>query len=251
MSSWSKNRKLAYGGIVLAVIAVALVVPGFFLVYEAPTCSDGMMNGKEEGIDCGGSCIRLCQSSFSTPSAAWTRFEPVAPRLYNIAAYILNPNTDGEAFDVPYRMSLYDNRGVLILQYDDEVTLPPHRNTLAFRGAVDLGERIPAKAIFEFIRAPDWHSRTDPLGQLQILDKKYAEEENSSSLLVTIKNNSVLPVGPVSVYAVLYDSSGNAIGFSKTILDRLAAQETATAPFTWPKTRGGQVVSVEVLPALE
>ena len=250
--SWSKNRKSIYGGAVIAVIVLLIGVPSFKYFYRAPTCFDGKQNGNETGPDCGGSCSRLCQSAFlSVKGADWTRFEEVAPHVYNIAAYIVNPNTEGEALNAPYHIILYDNDGVIITDRTGTVTLPPHRNTLAFQGAINVDKRIPAKALFEFTAAPNWHARKDPLAKLSVTNKDYTEDSSGSSLSATINNNDILPLDNVSVYAVLYDKDGNAIGFSKTVLDEIPANGSAIAPFTWDVNRNGKVISIEVLPVQE
>ncbi len=251
MSSWSRNRKLLYGGTTIGIVAIITVALGIKLFYVAPTCSDGVKNGNEQDIDCGGSCEKLCSSAFLPPIVNWTRFEQVAPHLYNIAAYIVNPNVEGEARNVPYRVQLYDNRGVLITEYNGTITLPPHRNILAFQGAVNTQERIPAKALFQFTRVPNWNKNNDSLAELLVIDKQYFEDGNGSSLTVKFKNTGVESLGRTSVYAVLYDKDGNALGFSKTIVDGINAGATASAPFTWPLNRQGGVISIEVLPVAE
>lgn len=251
MSSWARRRKTIYALIVVIVLVGAIGVPAFMHFYKAPTCFDGMKNGNELGIDCGGSCERLCQSSFLSPSTAWTRFSEVAPNLYNVAAYIVNPNVEGEADNAPYHLALYDDRGVLITDTTGTVTLPPHRNTLAFQGAVSTGKRVPAKALFEFTAPPNWYKQADTLQSLTINDKKYTEDENSASLLVTLGNISVSPIGRLTVYAILYDKDGNTLGFSKTIVDKVPGKGTVVAPFTWPQSFNDQVISIEVLPVAE
>jgi len=251
MSSWSRNRKILYGGTTTIIIVIIVVSIGLKLFYKAPTCSDGLKNGDEKGVDCGGSCAKLCQSAFFQPIVSWTRFEETAPHFYNVATYIVNPNIDGIAYNVPYRVQLYDDRGILITEYNRTVTLPPHRNTIAFEGAVDLQERIPAKALFEFTGAPEWKKQSDTLASIFVQDKQYSEEENTSTLLVKIKNSSAENQGQFTAYVVLYDKNNNALGFSKTIVDGIDAGQTITAPFTWPVNRNGAVISIEVLPVAE
>ncbi|MFA6404946.1 MAG: hypothetical protein WCW03_03030 [Candidatus Paceibacterota bacterium] len=250
MSSWVKQRKLTYGGGLVIVLIVLIAIPAWKIFYKVPNCFDGIQNGKEQNIDCGGSCVKLCQSEFLPPVVNWTRLEELAPGLYNVAAYIKNPNISGEAKSVPYKMQLYDSKGILITELNGMVTLPPRRNTIAFQSAVNVGARIPAKVLFEFTNSPQWLKTEDGLNSLIIVDKQYKEEGNSS-LTVNFKNNGVLPLGRLSVYVVLYDRSGNAIGFSKTIIDGIEASGTAVAPFTWPIDRNGEVVSIEVLPVAE
>ena len=116
---------------------------------------------------------------------------------------------------------------------------------------MDTGKRIPTRVFFEFVGFPDWRSQSDPLASLVISDKKYFEDETSSSLTVVLQNPGVAPYGPISVYAVLYGADDNAIGFSKTIVDGIAPKGSVIAPFTWPLSRKGKVISIEVLPVAE
>jgi hypothetical protein len=251
MASWSSRRKLTYGSFVILGAILIVGLPTFLLLYKAPTCNDGKQNQGEGGIDCGGPCVKLCPSSFLPPEVIWTKSEPVAPGLYNVAAYIINNNLDGAAYNVPYEMQLFDDQGVLITYKSGSTTIPPHRNTLAFQGAISTGKRIPAKAVIN-VDSPQWIKKTDQLGNLIIADKKYSEGQNSSSLQVTLQNNAVTSYKNLSVYVVLYDANGNAIDFSKTIVDSVPANGgTVVVPFTWPVSHNGQEVSIEALPVLE
>lgn len=200
MSSWSQRRKSVYMLIIVVIAIGAIGLPAFFIFYKAPTCSDGVQNGDETGVDCGGSCRRLCPSAFLTPQIVWTRIEKVAPQLYNIATYIINPNTSAVALDVPYHVIVYDNQGVEITEYTGTVTLPPHRNTLAFNGEVAMSKRIPSKALFEFTGSPQWQSAGDPLANILIGEKKYSEDSSGTSLSVTLKNSGVDPINKIDVY---------------------------------------------------
>jgi hypothetical protein len=245
MSSWAKNRRLLYGGVFLLIVLgiAAYIVFSFF--YKAPTCFDGLKNSDEQGIDCGGSCQRLCQSAFLAPSVSWVGFDQLVPGAYNAAAYIVNPNTDGEALNVPFHIILFDDQGIQITDTTGFVHIPPHRNTLAFVGPISVGKRTPYKAFFEFTAAPDWHKKADTLSALSIENKKYSEDESGSSLIVTLKNTAVKPIGKMSVYAALYDANSAPIG------DSIGGELTADAPFTWPTNRQGHVISIEVLPVAE
>src|SRR5690349_16932968 len=204
MASWSSRRKSLYGSIVVIVIILFIGVPAFYFLYTPPTCTDGFQNGDEQDIDCGGSCVKLCQSAFLPPRVGWggAKFEKVADGLYNLAAYIVNQNVDGAAVNVPYKISLYDSEGILITERQGRMTLPAHRNALAFEPAVDVGKRTPAKAIFEFTNAPEWFKSHDTLDGLSVVDKKYTEDGGSSSLEVTLENRTLYPYQNIDVSVV-------------------------------------------------
>lgn len=247
MATWSEKRKLIYATGFVVVIFGLIGVPAFLLLYKAPTCFDGKQNSNEVGIDCGGRCTKLCQNAFLNPIVSWTRLENVTPGIYNVATYIINPNTEGEAKDVPYRVTLYDNQGMLISDSKGEVTLPPHRNTLAFSGLIKVGKSIPTKALFEFTSLPDWRKKTDQLSSISVIDKQYTEGNGGSSLMIILKNDGLQPLSKISVFAILYDNLGNAVGFSKTVIDEILPKAVTIAPFTWNIDRQGEVVSIEVL----
>lgn len=251
MASWSRQRKSLYALVVIIAVVAAVGVPGFFYFYKAPTCFDGIRNGNETGVDCGGSCQKLCPSAFLSPIVSWTRFEQVVTGVYNVAAYVINPNPAVGAADVPYHMALYDAQGTLITDVYGTMTIPPHRNSLAFQSSVGTEKRTPAKATFELTAAPGWYSAADGLSALQVVDKRYSEDASGSSLQVSIRNASANAIGRLSVYAILYDVNQNEIGFSKTEIDGIAPGATAVAPYTWPEDRHGAVVSIEVLPVAE
>lgn len=247
MDSWSKKRKIIYATILVGFLVVVFGIPTFILFYDSPTCYDGKKNGSENGIDCGGKCTRLCQSEFLPPSVSWTRIEKVVPGVYNAAAYIINPNNEGEAKDVPYHMELYDRDGMLIIEKKGKVTIPPRRNTLAFSSLIKTDNSIPTKVLFEFTGVPDWNKEIDTLSSVVVTGKDYKESSEGSSLLVSLRNDGLKIIDNISVYAILYDINDNVIGFSKTSIDSILPKSTTVAPFTWNTNRQGQVVSIEVL----
>lgn len=252
MASWSSRRKFRIA-LSSCIIVVGLIV-GIYLLffYKAPTCFDRIQNGTETGIDCGGNCVKLCQSAYLPAQVTWGggRLEQISPGFYNVAALITNPNTNAAAVNVPYKFSLYDSRGLLITERTGRTILPAQRNILVFESAVAVEKRIPTKVTFEFTAAPVWFKSHDTLGNLIILDKKYSEDEKNSSLEVSLQNKGQVPIKDITVGVILYDINSNAIGFSRTHLDSLGAGGRDIAPFTWPRSRQGNVVTIDALPVV-
>ncbi len=250
MSSWSSRRKLTYAGIVIITVLALIVFPLFYFFYKAPTCSDMKQNSDETGVDCGGSCARLCQSSFLPPRIEWggAKFERLANGLYNAASYIVNPNITGAALDVPYKISFYDDAGLLITERKGKMNLYPHRNSLAFQTAIRSDRSVPVKATFEFTKSPEWFKSSDSLDGIAVIDKKYEDNNEGSSFEVTLENKTLLTYRDVEVSAILYDIGDNVIGFSQTKIDEIAPKGgREIAPFTWPINRNNKVISEEIL----
>jgi hypothetical protein len=250
MANWSSRRKSRIAITILILVVAAVTAIYFLAFYKTPTCFDGIRNGNETGTDCGGSCRRLCQSAYIPAQISWGggKFEKIADGLYNVAAYVVNPNTNAAATNVPYKFTLFDNRGILIEEREGRMVIPAHRNVLVFEPAIQTGERIPTKVTFEFTRPPLWFKSHDTLQNLSIVDKKYSEDAKSSSLQVILENKGLTPINKIAVGAVLFDIDGNAIGFSQTLLDSLPPKGKDLAPFTWPVSRQGKVVTIEALP---
>ncbi len=249
MSSWSSRRKFSYGFTALLAVIVFIAVPAFLLFYKAPTCFDAKQNGNESGVDCGGSCSRLCQSAFLPPRIEWggVKFEKLAEGLYNVASYIVNPNINGAAKDVPYKISLYDKEGI-ITERAGKISLHAHRDSLAFQTALNVGKRIPTKATFEFTSAPVWFKSHDTLEGIAVVNKEYKEDGSNSSLEITLENKTLFPYDNIQVSVVLYDIEDNAIGFSETFIDTIPAKGgREVAPYTWPISRNDKVKTITVL----
>ena len=138
------------------------------------------------------------------------------------------------------------------------MTIPANRNTLAFVGGIKTGTRIPARngVTFKFDVAPKWVKSYDTLGNIVIKTPTYHENGDpmlgdvGTSLKVPIGNNDLKPYNNVTVFAVLSDSNGNHVAFSKTVIDTIAPSSEVTAPFTWPYSFGGKAVAEEILPVI-
>ena len=86
---------------------------------------------------------------------------------------------------------------------------------------------------------------------MPVIDKKYEEDETGSSLEVILENRTLFPYVNILVSAVLYNKEGNAIGFSRTIIDSIQPKNgREVASFTWPIDRKGEVNSIEVYPTI-
>ena len=255
MATWAERRKFLIGLVIFLFIAVSVSVPAYIVWYHPPTCSDGKMNQSEEGIDCGGECSLICQDRFLPAKVIWTRQDKIAPGVYNIASYIINPNVDVEAFNVPYEITVFDSQGITIQTLSGRVNIPAHKNTLAFIPNVDMGQREPSKVVFQFKEYPVWQKvsvamsnvLSSPSGGVDISKVLYEQDETGGSLTASIKNTTLKRYDDINIYAILYDTDSNAIGFSKTYIKNLVGNATEDIFFSWPYPRKNTVVTKEII----
>ncbi len=152
--TWSGRRQL----IILAIVAVAALILILLIVplRKDPTCFDGKFNGNEKGIDCGGDCPLLCTQQTSDIVALWTRVFEVVPSVYNVVVYIENQNVNGALYSIPYEFRLYDEENVFIAKREGETFISPNSNSAIFESAINVGNRVPVRATFEFTAQPQW-----------------------------------------------------------------------------------------------
>lgn len=247
--SWSSRRKSFFGYAFTLVVILAVGIPLFKIFYVAPTCFDGKQNQNENGIDCGGKCVRVCASSFLSPSVKWSQIDNIGNGVYNLGAYIENPNLDGAATNVSYLFNLYDKDARLIGMRKGTAYLPAHKNTLVFEPGMQTGKSIPGPITFEFTQPIQWEKTAFQNDGIIVSNKNFISEKDGSSLTATLKNTTFDDYGPFNVYAVLYDAEGNQIGFSRTKSDSLRRGASTNIQFTWPVEKEG-VLTTEIIPSI-
>lgn len=249
--TWALQRQLFY---IFAVVIFFSIV-GFLIYYpslnKAPTCSDGIQNGTEMGVDCGGSCARACLANTDQISVLWARTFKVVNGRYNAVAYLENHNQNTAVNSLSYRFRFADANNVYIGKRDGATTVPPSGKFAVFEPAIDIGNSIPVYVSFEFTQIPNWiQVSPDKIQQLKVnvSNINLQNETTSPRLTATIKNNSLFTIPEVSVVAILYGADGNAISTSRTYLDVLSLLQTQDLTFTWPEPFSTKVVAKEIIP---
>lgn len=247
MSLWAVQRKATYTLVFLAVLVVLIGVPAFIFFYEGPTCFDGKQNQRESGVDCGGPCAKLCVADFKTPIYTWERFSEVVPDIYNLAAYVENPNLTVGANDVPYVFKLYDYFGTLISERKGITSIPVGKKFAVFEPSIETKPFTPSKVTFEFTDNPNW-KYAEYETEMEISNIKWNEDLGFAKVEATLSNKSRDPIFGVDATAIVYDVSGNAIMFSKTIIEEIGPNSTKNLIFTWPSSFLNTVSRVEIIP---
>lgn len=249
--TWGFKRQIFYVVILLLFISIF----GFLIISpslnKAPSCMDGKQNGDEIGIDCGGSCANACPSQVDAMDVLWARAFRVVPGRYNAVAYIVNHNKNTAIEKINYRFRFADANNVYIGKREGSTSVPPGGNFAIFEPAIDIGNSIPIYVTFEFTQTPNWLQVSQKkIDQLKVLisNIQLADEATSPHLSATVKNNSLFTIPEISIIAILYDSSGNAISASRTYLNQLAPLQNSDITFTWPEPLSGTVVAKELIP---
>lgn len=248
MSSWSQKRKSIYFLIFAIFLFGFIILPAYLIFYKPPTCFDGKQNGGEKGIDCGGHCVSLCRSQYLDPNVIWARVIKVKPGLYNTLAYIENPNIDAGADLISYVFKIKDKDGVLIYERKGKTFIPPNKFFSVFEDGISAGEKIPTKVIFEFTSEALWKKKENRETGLTVLKKTISREDYSPRVDATLENTTLEPISGIEIVAIVYGEDGNALGFSRTFIDKLKKGESQDIAFTWPEPFTSNVVKIEIIP---
>ena len=229
--SWRSRKQITYLSIFILII-VAIIAFFTWYLWPQPTCFDGKQNQGEEGIDCGGPCAEKCFGKVKDLIVLWTRVFKVSEGQYDAAALIENPNLTAGSPVLRYQFRVYDADNILIAIRQGETFLNPQERFVIFEPTIDTGKRIPQRAFIE-ISDIDWKYIEKKPTSLVVAKKEF-QNLPFPTLQIQIKNSSVFPVKDVFIAGVLFDEEGNVIGVSSTKLDRIEAQSTQLASFTWP-----------------
>jgi len=246
--SWSSKRRSLYLGGIILFFVVVLAWISFGAFYEAPTCFDEKQNSDEEGIDCGGSCDRVCGFQAVDPIVLWNRFFEVAPGYYSALALIENPNTNTHADPIPYTFKIRDKENVLIYERKGQTGIPQERLLPIFETGIITGERFPVRSTFEFDRAPDWQRTDSERPRITFSGTVLSKEDALPRLRTTIQNESIEPVSDIILVAVLSGADGNAVAASQTVVSYLGAGAQESVVFTWRQPFAVPITSIDIIP---
>jgi Mg-chelatase subunit ChlD len=252
---WAMRRKFVYlSGVAAFFLFVGLLVyVGFF--YQAPTCTDGRDNGDETGIDCGGSCPRVCMAVVEPPVVRWARSFRVTEGVYNAVAYVENRNIGIGAEDIPYTFSLFDDRGEVITTVMGTTTLPPGNVYAMFEDRINVGDQIPVKTTLTFDTNVPWTKMESGKEQFYVQSKEITRADLRPRLDAIILNKSLDEAKDVEAIATIFDAKGNPLTASRTFVPIFPAETEQKVTFTWPepiaKTVRSCVVPTDVVLAID
>ncbi len=249
--SWGTKRRNAVLFTTFLFILIPVGAIAFLLFYNPPDCFDGKMNGTEAGIDCGGSCQLVCTTQAYDPVILWERFFRIEEGVYNVLAYVENPNPTAEILNAPYVFRMYNEDNVLIAERSGVITLAPKSVRPIIENGIETLKQIPTRVSFEFGENLVFEKK-DPKDAIVIIKDETIENENDSPRVrAKIQNISLHTLNEIEVIVIAYDVFDNVLGTSSTYVPTLGSEETKDIVFTWPQPFVEDIVRIEVIPVYE
>ena len=237
------------------IILFFLIVVGGPIAYKIatipPTCHDGKQDQGETAVDRGGPCLLLDDRYLQPHAVLWARSFQIRDGSYNAVAYIENPNPNAGVPSANYKFSLYDSQNILIAERTGTTYIMPNGITPVFTAGIDTGNRIVAHTYFTLTDSSlQWERASDPTSVITVASKQISNTDTEPELSAITRNSSVADLTNVSFIAVVYDTVGNAINASATILPRLAGSSQSQIGFTWPDPFPVIVGTEDIIPIM-
>ncbi len=228
-----------------SLIAIVLVTFAYFLIPKN-TCTNGIKDKQEEGVDCGAVCPRACPIATKDIKTLWARTFLVRGSAYDVVAMIENPNFDAGSREIHYTFRLYDSSGVLIAQKAGMTFIYPQEQAFLYEPLVGTGGKKPT-AVDLSLDAINWE-KMRPVKDLQVevVHKEYASDPERA-VRSTLANRSLFDERPLEVSALLEGADGNVYAASRTRLDTLKAKSQNDIIFTWPGVVFQEPVKINIL----
>jgi len=250
--TWATQRRLTIllilGAIIIAFLAVVLIAA----FSKTPSCSDGIQNQDEAGIDCGGVCAYLCVAEVQPPTVLFTKAINNGVGRIDVVALVENKNATAAAKNVPYRITLYDNKGIFIKAIDGFVDLPPRVRMPVYVSGAASGSKVSTAFLEIAAAAPQWFTmRADPRAIPTVVSTTGGGDKNAPRVEAVLANPSAQTLSNIRAIVLISDSGKSVIATSETVLPTLFAGGQATAVFTWGSAFDGVPSSIEVLPVIQ
>lgn len=224
-----KLKQALYGGAFILIIAVIVLLINKNSLFAAPSCSDGIQNQGEEGIDCGAVCGISCEQKYLKKLSY---SDPKIIQLNDVVSVYFdlinsNPNFGSKNFN--YQIDIYGFAGKLLKSVTGNSFIYPGET----KKIVDAGIKILGKA--ESVKVsfsdPNWQPASNFRSiKLENVNANISQEGDFFVISGIIRNSYNFAIPKVVINGFLSDTNGNILGVSKTEVDELqpfeAGQQT-------------------------
>lgn len=255
MSKWAKRRKKRI--LIVVGILFLFAILGSLLLFrksQKPSCFDGVQNGQETGVDCGGECVKVCREEVRNLVVWWERPFRVAHGVYNTVAYFENQNLDSGLQELTYEFRLYDKDNILVSEPRIGKTfIEPNKRSAIFESGITTGDNEAYNAFFRISSTQDWKKvdQSFAYSLFGVSQPVLSEQDTTPKVTAEVENKSFYNFVDIPVIAVLYNAEGNAIAASRTYIDSLAQGTKEKVYFSWPEPFADPVNRIEIIPRID
>ena len=215
--------------IFVSALAVLILRPYFI---KDPTCFDGVKNGFEVNVDCGGTCNLMCKEEVKSLTVIWAKAVLASKGMYDIVALVTNNNIDNSAKETGYTFTLYDEQGSVIKKIAGSTISPLDGKFPIIIQNLPL-IKAPVSVIATLTDGPHYKVLESPTSPtIKVLARKY-EAGSIPRVYATIANTKHVEIYNLPVSVLLFDNDDNVYAVGKTIVPFLEKEGVKEVVFTW------------------
>ncbi len=250
--SWAAKRRFLILLLIGIVIVAIIAIVSFATFKKAPSCSDGIQNQGEAGIDCGGPCTYLCVTQEQSPTVLFTKALSYGGGRIDVIASVENKNATAAAKNVPYRIVLYGTGQILVQEINGTLDLPPGASVPVYVPQIFSGKQAVVGAFLEIATSSAlWFPMTPNQRSVPLVSNiTQSGTPSAPRIEAVLSNATVAPFNNVQVVIIVHNANGDVIAASGTVLPSVPAQGQATATFTWNSAFSEAPAAIEVIPII-
>lgn len=234
-----RTQKQLIIGLIYLLILGGIGYGAYLGLVPNVSCTDGIMNGKEEGVDCGTlACGKTCEPTIMPISIISSKFFKVGPGDYDFVAQIYNPNVSYGASRIEYSLDSINYRGATYI-------LPGQTKWLVITALKSSQDVSDIKLI---INNAQWE-KLDTLGNavnFVLRRKDYRPTQAGTELEAVLYNDSNFDFDKIDVAVILFDNTGSVVGVSKTDLRTFVSKTERGFKVSWPFALSGSAERQDV-----
>ncbi len=237
--------------IVIAIFLSILLGVGwlvYFIVKPKETCTDGIQNQREEGIDCGRVCQNQCLRPITTNDLEVRETAMVygGPGKTDALVSVRNPNDEAGASSFRYRIEVVGKNGETVAREGASFILPQETKYLLEIG-IPIVDAESIRAVFSEYR---WERFTgyQEKPPFSVLNRRYEQVSSGTGFgraFGIVRNDSTFDFRTIAIKVILRDANGKAIAFNRTVQNTMKSGESREFDLLWPTGFPGTVARVE------
>ena len=245
------NKTILHSAVIIALVAV-VGISGCTKPKDNNTpshCTNGVKDGDETGVDCGGTCSLMCSQEVNPITSNWTRALRTSSSTYDLVSLIANKNINNSPLGLNYKFIVFNKSGSIIFQKDGQTFVPVNSDFPVIIQNVHL-DTPPANVVISFTNEKHYKTLESPINPtIKIINTSF---ENSfiPKVYVKIQNTKYTTVKNIYVRVILYDANQNAIGVGETFVDSMKGEEQKDIVFTWNYPFTENSPQIKVYPVL-
>jgi len=247
-----KTKQLVIGGVY--VLILLLIIYGIYArLKPGPSCTDGIKDQNETGVDCGGVCLNQCVVTASSQLAVQSTgfVESGVGSDFDVYGVVANPNQTLGSQTFSYQFTVKDAGGTVlatrngtsfILPGDTKYIIEPNLPLTGSPAKVELAISDP-----QWIEANEFYEKP----QLTVVNKNYDQITGGVGFAEAtglLKNESPLDFSQIKLDIILKDDQGRVVALNSTVMNTVQAGENRDFRVTWPNRFSGNVANMEVQP---